>query len=126
MGLLESCISIQGNKEQNKNVYANIRRSKGQEQEHAGATWLLALSYDDLLYHLKPCFLYLGQFPEDYEIPVNKLANLWTPEGFISLAQHRQSSVETMEGIAYNCLTELVERCVAEVGERGSVRKIKT
>ncbi|XP_042520975.1 putative disease resistance RPP13-like protein 3 [Macadamia integrifolia] len=31
----------------------------------------LALSYTDLPDHLKPCFLYLGLFPEDYEIRVN-------------------------------------------------------
>ncbi|KAF5939409.1 hypothetical protein HYC85_023668 [Camellia sinensis] len=29
----------------------------------------LALSYDHLPRHLKPCFLYLGAFPEDKEIP---------------------------------------------------------
>ncbi|GMP92799.1 hypothetical protein CsSME_00042881 [Camellia sinensis var. sinensis] len=30
----------------------------------------LALSYSHLPRHLKPCFLYLGEFPEDEEIPV--------------------------------------------------------
>ena len=30
---------------------------------------VLSLSYNDLPCHLKPCFLYLGNFPEDFEIP---------------------------------------------------------
>ncbi|KAL7162015.1 hypothetical protein ACSBR2_042480 [Camellia fascicularis] len=43
----------------------------------------LALSYNHLPRHLKPCFLYLGAFPEDKEIPVQKLIWLWVAEGFI-------------------------------------------
>ncbi|KAK6127744.1 hypothetical protein DH2020_038520 [Rehmannia glutinosa] len=43
---------------------------------------LISLSYQKLPYHLRECFLYLGMFPEDYEIPVWKLitkgeVNLW-------------------------------------------------
>ncbi|GMP92806.1 hypothetical protein CsSME_00042888 [Camellia sinensis var. sinensis] len=33
----------------------------------------LALSYNHLPRHLKPCFLYLGSFPEDQEISVQNL-----------------------------------------------------
>ncbi|XP_061991265.1 putative disease resistance protein At1g50180 [Rosa rugosa] len=103
-----------------KNVHTYIGRGKGHEQECSGALWVLALSYDDLPYHLKPCFLYLGNFPEDSDIPVKKLTQLWMAEGFIS------ASHETMEDAAYGYLTELVERCVVQIGEQGSVRKIKS
>ncbi|PRQ39803.1 putative P-loop containing nucleoside triphosphate hydrolase, leucine-rich repeat domain, L [Rosa chinensis] len=103
-----------------KNVHTYIGRGKGHEQECSGASWVLALSYDDLPYHLKPCFLYLGNFPEDSDIPVKKLTQLWIAEGFIS------ASHETMEDAAYGYLTELVERCVVQIGEQGSVRKIKS
>lgn len=109
-----------------KNVFAYIRRGQGHEQEYAGASWVLALSYDDLPYHLKPCFLYLGHFPEDFEIPAKLLTQLWMAEGLISLGQQRQSFIGSMEDIAYSYLSELVERCLVQVGERGSIRKIKT
>ncbi|CAN6551026.1 unnamed protein product [Malus baccata var. baccata] len=109
------------------NVYACIRRGKGHEQECMGTLWVLSLSYDNLPYHLKSCFLYLGIFPEDSEIPVKRLTQLWMAEGFISMSlQQTQGLVETMEDIAYNYLNELVDRCVVQIGERGSVRKIKS
>ncbi|CAL8990045.1 unnamed protein product [Prunus brigantina] len=111
----------------NENVYACIRRrGRGQEQEYEGASWVLALSYDDLPYHLKPCFLYLGHYTEDREILVSTLTKLWMAEGLISLRQQRHSVGETMENIAHNCLTELVERCVVQVGRSGSTGTIKT
>lgn len=37
---------------------------------------ILALSYNYLPQHLKACFLYMGAFPEDFEIPVWKLIRL--------------------------------------------------
>ncbi|XP_004310237.1 PREDICTED: putative disease resistance protein At1g50180-like [Fragaria vesca subsp. vesca] len=109
-----------------KNVCAYIRRGEGHKQENKGALWLLALSYDDLPYHLKPCFLYLGHFPEDFEIPVKRLTQLWIAEGFISASQERMTVEETMEDVAYGYLNELVERCVLQISEQGSVRKIKS
>ncbi|KAL6193434.1 hypothetical protein ACLB2K_034518 [Fragaria x ananassa] len=109
-----------------KNVCAYIRRGEGHKQENKGALWLLALSYDDLPYHLKPCFLYLGHFPEDFEIPVKRLTQLWIAEGFISASQERMTVEETMEDVAYGYLNELVERCVLQISEQGSLRKIKS
>lgn len=44
---------------------------------------ILALSYHDLPYYLKPCFLYLGLFPEDFEISTRRLILLWVAEGFV-------------------------------------------
>ncbi|ONI22261.1 hypothetical protein PRUPE_2G117700 [Prunus persica] len=109
-----------------KNVYAYIRRGtdlgpdyKGEGYE--GVSWLLELSYDNLPYYLKLCFLYLAHFPEDYEIPVSTLTKLWMAEGFIS-----STSVEVMEDVSYMCLSELVGRCMVQVGKHGSSKKIKT
>lgn len=39
-------------------------------------------SYDYLPQHLKPCFLYMGVFPQNYEITRSKLITLWIAEGF--------------------------------------------
>ncbi|KAL6129117.1 hypothetical protein ACLB2K_072470 [Fragaria x ananassa] len=78
-------------------------------QEYGTVSGVLALSYDDLPSQLKLCFLYLAQFPEDHEIPVKRLTQLWIAEGFIT------STIEIMEDVAYDCLTELVERSMVQV-----------
>lgn len=104
-------------------VYENFHRNYDIEYR---IHWMLAMSYDDLPYYLKPCFLYLGQFPKDLEIPAKELTQLWIAEGFIYLAQQKQRLLATVEDVAYNCLSELEERGMVQVGKRGSVRKIKT
>ncbi|KAI5344767.1 hypothetical protein L3X38_012644 [Prunus dulcis] len=109
-----------------KNVYAYLRRGTDLGPDYIGegyegVSWLLELSYDNLPYYLKLCFLYLAQFPEDYEIPVSTLTKLWMAEGFILSA-----SAEVMEDVSYRCLRELVGRCMVQVGKHGSSKKIKT
>ncbi|CAN6566639.1 unnamed protein product [Malus baccata var. baccata] len=115
-GLLARKVTVEEWKKVCKNVDVYIRRGtnldqeyKG-DQEYAGALRVLALSYDELPYRLKLCFLYLGHFPEDYEIPVQRLAHLWIAEGFISSASQRHGSAEVLEDVAYTCLSELVQR----------------
>ncbi|KAK6783949.1 hypothetical protein RDI58_017403 [Solanum bulbocastanum] len=44
---------------------------------------VLAMSYHYLPNHLKPCFLYMGIFPEDSDVNIEKLINLWVCEGFL-------------------------------------------
>nr|POF10887.1 disease resistance protein rpp13 [Quercus suber] len=44
---------------------------------------ILALSYNDLAFHLRPCFLYFRLFPKDYDIPLRRLLRLWLAEGFV-------------------------------------------
>ncbi|KAL6124134.1 hypothetical protein ACLB2K_076649 [Fragaria x ananassa] len=124
-GLLARKDTIDEWKTVHKNVDVYIRRGRDLEQEYKGqkyegASWVLALSYDNLPYCLKLCFLYLGNFPEDYEIPVKRLTQLWMAEGFIS------TTSEMMEDVSYNCFSELVERCMVQVGDVGSSGKIKS
>ncbi|PQP97592.1 putative disease resistance protein [Prunus yedoensis var. nudiflora] len=64
-------------------------------------------------------------YPEDSEFFVSELTKLWVAEGLISLRQHRHGSRETMEDIARDCLSELVERCLVQVGTSGSTGTIK-
>ncbi|XP_061997036.1 putative disease resistance protein At1g50180 [Rosa rugosa] len=91
-----------------------------------GVSSVLALSYDDLPSHLKLCFLYLAQFPEDHEIQVTRLTQLWIAEGFIASTSEIQGSVEIMEDVSYGCLTELVERSMIQVVKSGLSGKVKT
>uniref|UniRef100_A0A0E0JGW1 Disease resistance protein winged helix domain-containing protein n=1 Tax=Oryza punctata TaxID=4537 RepID=A0A0E0JGW1_ORYPU len=44
---------------------------------------ILSLSYHDLPYHLKACFLYLSLFRERYEIKRGALVRRWVAEGFV-------------------------------------------
>ncbi|KAL3812427.1 hypothetical protein ACJIZ3_013695 [Penstemon smallii] len=44
---------------------------------------IFAIGYDELPLHLKPCFLYLGLFPPDQLISVEKLYLMWRAEGLI-------------------------------------------
>ncbi|XP_050156193.1 probable disease resistance protein At1g58602, partial [Malus sylvestris] len=131
-GLLARKVTVEEWKTVNKNVHVYIRRGtnldqeyKG-DQEYSGALKVLALSYDDLPYRLKLCFLYLGLFKEDYKIPVKRLTQLWIAEGFISSASQGHGSAEVLEDVAYTCLSELVQRCMVQVGTLGSTDKIKT
>ncbi|RVX09925.1 putative late blight resistance protein-like R1B-11 [Vitis vinifera] len=74
---------------------------------------ILALSYNDLSYYLKSCFLYCGIFPEDSEIEASKLIRLWLAEGFI-----QRRGKETLEGIAEDYMHELIHRSLIQVAER--------
>ncbi|XP_019256382.1 PREDICTED: putative late blight resistance protein homolog R1B-16 [Nicotiana attenuata] len=68
---------------------------------------VLALSYNYLPNHLKPCFLYMGVFPEDSEVNVETLINLWVSEGFL-----------LEEFVGKDCLEDLVSRNLIMVRKR--------
>ncbi|KAB2006226.1 hypothetical protein ES319_D11G328700v1 [Gossypium barbadense] len=79
---------------------------------------VLALSYDDLPPYLRPCFLYLSHFPEDYEIPADRLIQLWVAEGIVSSKQEEGDERQIAEDVAEGYLLELAERCMIQVRER--------
>lgn len=81
---------------------------------------ILALSYNYLPQHLKACFLYMGAFPEDFEIPVWKLIRLWVAEGFLN-----STGFTTVEEIAEECLEDLIDRSLVLAGKRSN-EKLKT
>ncbi|KAK4437378.1 putative disease resistance RPP8-like protein 2 [Sesamum alatum] len=72
---------------------------------HYKAMDTISLSYHALPWNLKPCFLYLGTFPEDFEIPVERLILLWIAEGFI-----QQKTRISLEETAKECLEDLIDR----------------
>ena len=68
-------------------------------------TKILSLSYHDLPYYLKSCYLYFGLFPEDYSISGVRLVWLWVAEGFIIVKKEK-----SLEDVAEEYLKELIHR----------------
>ncbi|KAL0402620.1 UNVERIFIED_CONTAM: putative late blight resistance proteinR1A-4 [Sesamum latifolium] len=82
---------------------------------------ILSLSYSHLPHHLRPCFLYMGAFPEDHEIRVAKLVKLWVAEGFM-----KPSASKSFEERAEEYLEDLVKRSLVLVTRRKCNGKIKS
>ncbi|CAA2989696.1 late blight resistance homolog R1A-10 [Olea europaea subsp. europaea] len=94
-------------------VAVNLSSITAENDDHCSK--ILTLSYNNLPTHLKPCFLYMGVFPENYEIPVSRLFKLWVAEGFASPFD------------AERYLKDLIGRNLILVGQKGFVKgKIKT
>jgi Leucine-rich repeat (LRR) protein len=83
---------------------------------------ILALSYTHLPKHLKPCFLYIGAYQKDFEIPVRQLINLWIAEGFINHTPNKGPEV-----VAEEYLKELIHQNLIKVAsKRTDRRSVKT
>ncbi|KAH6763392.1 hypothetical protein C2S52_020825 [Perilla frutescens var. hirtella] len=81
---------------------------------------IILLSYNKLPHDLRDCFVYLGVFPEDTEIPTWKLVRLWIAEGFV-----QQKPEKSLEEVAEDNLKELVARnlvMVDKVRARGEIK----
>ncbi|XP_021296636.1 putative disease resistance protein At1g50180 [Herrania umbratica] len=107
-----------------RNIKSHLARSQGRG-EQARLSEVLALSYHELPYQLKPCFLYLSQFPEDFDIPTKKLVQQWVAEGIVS-SQDEKEVDGTMEEVAKSYLRDLINRSMVQLGVRGSTGTIKT
>lgn len=73
---------------------------------------VMLLSFDDLPYRLKHCFLYCCIFPEDYLIRRKRLIRLWMAEGFI----------EEVRGLTPE---EVGESYLIELGHRNLLQVVK-
>ncbi|XP_042450166.1 disease resistance protein RPM1-like isoform X2 [Zingiber officinale] len=82
---------------------------------------ILNLSFNDLPYYLKNCFVYCSIFPEDYLIKRKKLIRLWVAEGFMTT----RSSGKSMEEEADDYLAELVDRSMLQVVKRNGFGRLK-
>ncbi|KAL7153491.1 hypothetical protein ABFS83_04G172400 [Erythranthe nasuta] len=78
---------------------------------------VLFSSYEYLPQYLKACFLYMGVFPQNYEISRSKLVKLWISEGFLEPI----TSSRTVESFYTVCLEELVSRSLVMVHEKRSI-----
>ncbi|VAI25376.1 unnamed protein product [Triticum turgidum subsp. durum] len=108
-----------------KERWEYVQDSMGSESNHMldGMRQILNLSYKDLPPYLKTCLLYLGMYPEDYQIERSNLERQWMAEGFISI-----ENGQDVEKVARNYFNELVNRSLiqpVEFDKRGSVTKCK-
>ncbi|EXC04630.1 Disease resistance protein RPM1 [Morus notabilis] len=70
---------------------------------------ILSLSFSDLPYRLKSCFLYLSLFPEDFMFSKLYIINIWVAEGFI-----REMEDMTLEEVGEWYFNELCNRSLIE------------
>ncbi|PRQ19012.1 putative P-loop containing nucleoside triphosphate hydrolase, leucine-rich repeat domain, L [Rosa chinensis] len=82
---------------------------------------VLSLSFSDLPYFLKSCFLYLSIFPEGHLIQRMRLIRLWVAEGFIEAKEGR-----TLEEVADDYLHELLNRSLMQVATTTPDGRVKT
>ncbi|KAH6771863.1 hypothetical protein C2S51_010267 [Perilla frutescens var. frutescens] len=76
---------------------------------------ILRLSYGELPVHLKPCFLYLAVFPNNFEIRMSRLIRLWVAEGFIKPS----TTGKTLEEVAEGYLKDLVDMNLVMISKLG-------
>ncbi|KAK3017637.1 hypothetical protein RJ639_003229 [Escallonia herrerae] len=81
---------------------------------------ILWLSFTDLPYHLKSCFLYCSIFPEDYVIRRKRLIRLWIAEGFVNHVRGK-----SLERLADDYLMELIQRHMLQVAMRSPAGRPK-
>ncbi|KAG8379012.1 hypothetical protein BUALT_Bualt07G0044000 [Buddleja alternifolia] len=82
---------------------------------------ILSLSYNHLPIHLKPCFLSMGVFPEDFKVRVSRLVKLWVAEGFL-----RPVRAKRLEEVAEEYLKDLIDRNLILIRTQGRTGKIRT
>ncbi|XP_022736630.1 disease resistance protein RPM1-like [Durio zibethinus] len=82
---------------------------------------VLLLSFNDLPYHLKSCFLYLSLFPEYHPIESMRLIRLWIAEGFVEAKEGK-----TQEEVADDYLNELLNRSMVQIAGTANDGRVKT
>ncbi|OVA20125.1 Disease resistance protein [Macleaya cordata] len=82
---------------------------------------ILLLSFNDLPFYLKHCFLYCSVFRDGHPIKRKKLIRLWVAEGFI---EERKGM--TMEEVAEDYLKELIFRSMLQITETNDAGRVKT
>ncbi|XP_052204811.1 putative late blight resistance protein homolog R1A-10 [Diospyros lotus] len=113
---------ILARKEKRVNCWNQVRETMNSWIGRDPRLWMktLALSYYHLPHHLRPCFLYLGAFREDFEIRVSRLIRLWVAEGFI-----HEMEEKSLEDVAEEYLMDLIRRSLVLVLRRGFNGAIK-
>ncbi|XP_074293543.1 putative disease resistance protein RGA1 [Silene latifolia] len=92
--------------------------------EEKGIMPILKLSYDNLDSPIKSCFSYCALFPKDFEIPKQKLVNLWMAQGYVVPLEKGQS----IQDAAEEYFLVLLRRCFfqdVEKNEDGEIVSCK-
>ncbi|XP_051115901.1 late blight resistance protein R1-A-like [Andrographis paniculata] len=82
---------------------------------------ILSLSYNNLPIHLKPCFLFVGSYPEDQKIVVTDLIQRWIANGLF-----RAIGEKSLEDIAMDNIKDLISRNLISVHSLTTGGEIKT
>ncbi|XP_058224554.1 disease resistance protein RPM1-like [Rhododendron vialii] len=119
-GLPLAVVAIGGllsTKENSLDKWERVYRCLGAELESndklVSMKKILSLSYFDLPYYLKLCFLYLSIFPEDFFIGHMTLIRLWVAEGFVEA-----KGGMTKEEVAEGYVNELINRSLVQVAKK--------
>ncbi|XVF19619.1 hypothetical protein REPUB_Repub11eG0126400 [Reevesia pubescens] len=96
-----------------KTVHDNLNWEISNNPKLETVKTITLLSYHDLSFHLKHCFLYCSIFPEDYQIRRKRLIRLWMAEGFLE-----QVNDVSPEVVAESYLMELINRSLLQVTMR--------
>ncbi|XP_050246238.1 disease resistance protein RPM1-like [Quercus robur] len=95
-----------------KNLHDSLGFEFGRNPHLSSVNKILSLSFEDLPYNLKSCFLYLGMYPEDYSINCIRLIRQWIAEGFV-----KEVNGKTLEEVAHEYLIELIHRSLVQVSK---------
>ncbi|KAK6791052.1 hypothetical protein RDI58_010133 [Solanum bulbocastanum] len=82
---------------------------------------VLGLSYHHLPNRLKPCFLSMGDFPEDFQVETQRLIQLWIAQGFIRNFENGK----TLEEVGIDYLEDLISRNLIQARKRRFNGEIK-
>ncbi|KAA8528029.1 hypothetical protein F0562_035102 [Nyssa sinensis] len=104
-----------------REVYNSLNWHLSNDEKLDRMKTILWLSFNNLPYRLKGCFLYCCLFPEDYLIRRKRLIRLWMAEGFVEKVKGK-----TPEEVSDGYLKELVDRSMLQVVERNQSGRTKT
>ncbi|KAL5560156.1 hypothetical protein UlMin_036367 [Ulmus minor] len=102
-----------------------VYRSLGAELERnvklQSVKRILSLSFNDLPYNLKSCFLYLSLFPEDSTFYSFHIVRMWIAEGFVQEMKGR-----TLEEVGVSYFNELLNRSLVQLVAENFVKEWKS
>ncbi|KAH6825220.1 hypothetical protein C2S53_018767 [Perilla frutescens var. hirtella] len=105
-------------KKNSREEWKMVNRSLSHELMQGGnleRLWksIFSLSYNDLPYYLKYCFLYLSIFPEGGLLWKYPIIQLWTAEGYV-----QSENDEILEEVAEKYLNDLWSRNLIQVAQK--------